>query len=1039
MAEAALGLSVAANIIQVVDFGTKFISLAWKIWQSGNGTVSELNNLRLVSKSLQATLQQTEIGETSPLIPIEDATNGRTFALAEECYKTAQKVIDSIEGLKIPEGDRTEWTKRKAIVAAFKVIWRKEEITALEAQLSRCRDQIVLDLAVSLRACVTKSVDMQESILKELMESRCKTETLKIAIDDLSRGRSGPALPLVDQTLSHENGLGSTLINYLTTETTLIDCVTKEVDASEYKELGRKLRSDLLKVVYNSAKSLLTTEAPVFEIDELRKSYLEKKYLLKLDYDGMHDRVFTVPDAHRLTFRWIFEEEKGQQQLWANFPHWLESDQQFYWITGKAGSGISTLMKFITQPTVSGEATSSGRMELRCTEHLLKWAKERPLLVASFYFWGSGTNMQSSKEGLYRTLLSQIIQAYPEVIPHISPKRWEALCLYNEDPKPFSESELRRILLKTITFIASTRRLCLFIDGLDEFDGEHADLIDFVKGITKEPSVKVCVASRPWTVFEDALENKPSLFLEDLTFNDIKRYVMSRFGTDQDFVSLQGREMQEISDLIDNFVKKASGVFLWVNLVVTSLLEGIRYGDRVSDLQRRLDDLPTDLEDLYDKILYGLDPFYLEHTAQYFYIMLACVETPAALLLSYADEDDPEFALKLPTSHLPNGDMQSRVKTMRRRLNSRCKGLIGIPKLEEGRLLALQVHFTYDEIFARLEKIKVQYLHQTVKDYLKRPHVQEKLLSMVKTPFDPYLKLCSGTLAMWKTYHYKLGPEKLLECMQYASKVSQENVSSMVQILDELEKIAVLDRNSTISPTFDHLLKIRPREPKRTECFGDCFLSLAVKCDVIEYVKRKTSHGCLVRPGSEPRGIKCVINGNKTPRNRIKFWEKNNRRVTTIDDTTGWSLLLDATCSELANPSMIATLMRNGADPNIDVVFRGGDEISTVWIETLVSAVIYCTCREDAFKTWANVLQTMIAHGASTKTTTMKQAKVRLQKEVPKYSRTVINDLDIRVDLLQRKFQSMKLKPGDPLSRLESTDLSWPNNPTRSSTNTSLA
>lgn len=274
------------------------------------------------------------------------------------------------------------------------------------------------------------------------------------------------------------------------------------------------------------------------------------------------------------------------------------------------------------------------------------------MIVASFYFWAAGFKMQTSKEGLYRTLLSQIFQSCPEAIPYASPERWEALCLYNKDPRPFDEIELRNILDSVIKFASSTKSLCLFIDGLDEFNGTHGDLIEFVNHIIETLPIGVCVASRPWVVFEAALEGKPSLMIEDLTFNDIRRYVTSRFKSDAEFVSLQNREVELSRNLIEDVVRKASGVFLWVSIVVSSLLEGIKYGDRVSDLQRRLSQLPPDLESLYDRILHDLDPFYLEHAAQYFRLMAACEHPPEALLLSFADEEELDFAVKLPNALL---------------------------------------------------------------------------------------------------------------------------------------------------------------------------------------------------------------------------------------------------------------------------------------------------------------------------------------------------------------------------------------------------
>jgi hypothetical protein len=46
--------------------------------------------------------------------------------------------------------------------------------------------------------------------------------------------------------------------------------------------------------------------------------------------------------------------------------------------------------------------------------------------------------------------------------------------------------------------------------------------------------------------------------------------------------------------IVKDIVAKADGVFLWVVLVVVSLLEGLSNRDEISYLQRRIDLLPQD-------------------------------------------------------------------------------------------------------------------------------------------------------------------------------------------------------------------------------------------------------------------------------------------------------------------------------------------------------------------------------------------------------------------------------------------------------------
>jgi energy-coupling factor transporter ATP-binding protein EcfA2 len=833
-------------------------------------------------------------------------------------------------------------------------------------------------------------------MLQHLVQSRNDNYQLKAKIDEMS---------------NREEGLGSTLIEYLICG----------VGPSERNKLGKSLRDGMLSAIYDSIK-LPDNDASAFEIPRDRKVILEKKFLSKLQYDGMHDRELMVAEAHRTTFRWIFEAEEGQQRPWANFRHWLESDHQLYWITGKAGSGKSTLMKFISQPISSEKAVYSEDGKPRCTEYLLRWAKEKPLLVASFYFWAAGSKIQTSKEGLYRTLLSQILRACPGAISHTSPERWEALCLFNEDSRPLRESELRSILSKAIAFVNSTMRMCLFIDGLDEFDGQLDGLIRLVKETIETSSVKICVASRPWVVFEDALKDKPSLMLEDLTYNDIKEYVTSTLESDADFLFLQEIEAEFAGDLIEKVVRKASGVFLWVSLVVSSLLDGMRSGDRVSDLQLRLDQLPSDLETLYDRILDNLDPFYLNHAAQYFYLMLACTQPPEALLLSFADEEGLDFALQLPNKPLSDKEIRNRIETMRRRMNSRCRGLIGIPKLVSG------VEDT------SIRKLKVQYLHKTVKDYIEQPSVQKKLSGMIKTPFDPHIRLCSGALAICKTHESQADQSsdlerhrKLFQCMHHASKVLGHSVPAMIGILDELKRTVSSDQGifSDISILKEAAEGYEQWMVTDNECFGDCFLSLAVKYQVAEYVKRRTGRGCLVLPNKKPlRPWSLPHHPPQQPKksswNPMKLLGSGSN-VGNPSTLSEWPLLLDAVPSWFTTPAMVTALLQNGADPNF--VINRGETKSSIWIETLALVVaIYSSQSSYHSDMWVDILQIMIRHGANMETKTIGQA-LKLAASV---HGVPAEEQKVTLSGLQQLFREMRFGAREPDSGFSLDDAKGP-------------
>jgi hypothetical protein len=182
---------------------------------------------------------------------------------------------------------------------------------------------------------------------------------------------------------------------------------------------------------------------------------------------------------------------------------------------------------------------------------------------------------------------------------------------------PLSWAELIRAFRLFIGEASSSSKLFFLIDGLDEYEGVHAQLIEFVYGLLV-PNVKVCVSSRPWNVFEDAFGSRPSLRLEDLTFSDIQHYVTSKLSANLGFQSLQAYDKKSTDQLLNNVTARASGVFLWVVLVTQSLLEGLTDGEHLSELHKRLNSLPVELESLFWKILGSFGSQNLEKPHVYF-------------------------------------------------------------------------------------------------------------------------------------------------------------------------------------------------------------------------------------------------------------------------------------------------------------------------------------------------------------------------------------------------------------------------------------
>jgi hypothetical protein len=400
--------------------------------------------------------------------------------------------------------------------------------------------------------------------------------------------------------------------------------------------------------------------------------------LARLFFTDMPERYEAIPKAHKDTFKWIFTEAPTtpKPDMWDSFPSWLSgtSGENLYWITGKPGSGKSTLMRYLFDQIT--------------TARLSTWKGDDPVIKAGFFFWNSGTTMQMSRMGLLQTLLHGALCADKKAMLQIFHHRWRQYIAFAGGRQPLSWSELRKAFEALIEKPLGRKRYFFVIDGLDEFDGNHKELVDIVLSAAAKPHVKVCVASRPWLVFADTFECRPKLLLERLTEKDIRKYVEDAFKGNRHYRRLEELEPDRASTLGREITTRAAGVFLWVYLVVQSLLDGLSDGDRMSNLMARFESMPLELEALYDQLLRGLDEAYFKDACQLIRLVMA-VERPLLLELWFADDEDCTSTLKLDTSFYLPEVVKNRMELMRRRILSRCKCFLEIENYRESTMPGL--------------------------------------------------------------------------------------------------------------------------------------------------------------------------------------------------------------------------------------------------------------------------------------------------------------------------------------------------------------
>lgn len=265
-----------------------------------------------------------------------------------------------------------------------------------------------------------------------------------------------------------------------------------------------------------------------------------------------------------------------------------------------------------------------------------------------------------------QSLLCQILRECPELIPFASTRRWQA----DENSIAHKDAWTRKELTASLANIMArgqlTSRFCFFIDGLDEHAdenaGEHHELIGYLDLLAQSPQVKLCVSSRPWTVFKDRYAERKdlTLVLEELTLGDMHRYVDGILNNDERFRQLVGREPQALA-LGFQIRGRAEGVFLWVYLVLRSLLKGLSEHDDTMELERRLSMIPSDLNAFFLKIFQNLDPTYEREAMHAFHMSTVAPRLPLMVFRYLAKEvQNPRYAFEMTAAELKVLNQQAR-------------------------------------------------------------------------------------------------------------------------------------------------------------------------------------------------------------------------------------------------------------------------------------------------------------------------------------------------------------------------------------------
>jgi hypothetical protein len=800
-------IGLASAIVQFVDFSSKLISGAAEIRSSGRETTAELQDTETVInhlKTLVARVRQP-LSAANGVVPDE-------YSNLEKLKQGCEQVCDELQAIVQSTKVRKAGSRRAAFVSIWKAQRSKGKLASLHSrldrykieimgellammsddtsrtntsiqglwadqtrfaeatrdQIQRARDEIVRCVESEIQSSKlvnAKTASTSPSLIpsQALVDIQTRLDKLTSYLDSVSREDAILERLWFDQIWRRETTVdephartyrwmlydpeddsrGRSTSNGGTAQSTS----PKSIDDQDFDQDAREIADATASSSGTENDGLGSGEIePPFGNDETSKSADSEHNTSETDSDSNDSSShgsFTWLSAEREHLQHALEVEVvNRNEKRDHFLSWLRTRSGVFYISGKAGSGKSTMMKF-----VAGNR--------KTTQQLENWAaaENKLLILCKVYFWNSGTELQRSLQGLYRTLLFQILQQHPFIIRHVFPDAWSAITRLRNTPqhsqelRPFDIAELRDAINRLFglfdTQVLSGYKMCLFIDGLDEYEGDYWKLAkEILAWASASTDVKFCLSSRPHGDFLNHFAKNPEqhLRLPDFTRGDMLRFVQQELRNDERYASMDVDSNNHL-DFVEAIVTKASGVFLWVKLVTGQILKGI--GDKCSmrQLQERLTSIPNGLDQVFRRMMDAIPDTEQGRTARMLLTMICDQESEIGGLIftqAYLDDvaDNPSLRSSVLSGNL--GEFYTRIEskaichTMGQRAMARSQGLLEV--VHHG---GTRFPFCHS----------LQFIHRTAREFVSQIDIRERLRNLAGD-FHPYRALTHALLAM---------------------------------------------------------------------------------------------------------------------------------------------------------------------------------------------------------------------------------------------------------------------------------------------------
>ncbi|KAK6700906.1 hypothetical protein SNK04_010842 [Fusarium graminearum] len=436
------------------------------------------------------------------------------------------------------------------------------------------------------------------------------------------------------------------------------------------------------------------------------------------------DTSANIRDASPGTCDWILKHN--------TYKSWLAKPSQPLWITGKAGTGKSTLMKHI--------------IEAYRLEHTSSQA------VVSYFFSAGSAN--HSVVSLLSSLLHQLLKTTP------STRSFEIFSKFHHRREHEISDSVRDIdiLMESLLLLAdkSTAQgdsIFFIIDALDECadPSKLVTLLWRLNDLNPSRKLRICISSRPSSFSVPGAEIR----LEDNNSLDIQRYLGESLLAFKNYLP----PTWDVKQTTQALAEKAKGMFLWASLNISQLrFDG--YLKTPKSEQHSTSWLPATLDAAYETIIQQLWSRHDEsrrEMARDAFTLVLCAQRPLSILelrsALAAMHYDPDLLSPLTKSEINEWGLWNKMNKiqdkasldMSTQLMLLCGGLLEVAPR--------QAKFANDTTYT---ESTVQFIHQTLRDYLQeRGSCVLKGDNSTSTLSFPELKL-TDLQACNAQYHFRV-------------------------------------------------------------------------------------------------------------------------------------------------------------------------------------------------------------------------------------------------------------------------------------------